>query len=134
MFGAPATCESQDRSGSCLQNSPTWTGNVGVNLDQPISDLLRILGNWTTNYQSDINYQDTLSPLTVQEGFTKTDVRVGVADADDVWELALLGRNLFDKRTSGIIFNTFPVGVAPNDTVHLPDPRRSFTVQARLKF
>jgi hypothetical protein len=44
-------------------------------------------------------------------------------------------RNLFDKRTSGIIFQTFQPGTNPVvDRVHMPDPRRSVTLQARLRF
>jgi iron complex outermembrane receptor protein len=124
----------EDRTGDRLQNSPKWTGNVAVELDQPLSQGLRLLGNWTTSYQSDINYQDILHPLEVQEAFSKTDVRLGVADIDRDWELAVLVRNLFDKRTSGIIFQTFPIGIAPDDRVHLPDPKRSVTVQARVRF
>jgi iron complex outermembrane recepter protein len=124
----------QNRTGDRLQNSPEWTGNIAFDLDRPISDTLRIAANWTTSYQSKINYQDSLSPLEEQAAFSKTDVRVGLGGADRSWELALLVRNLFDVRTSGIIFNTFPIGVGPNDRVHLPDPRRSFTIQGRVRF
>jgi len=133
-FDAPAGCTVQDRSGDRIQNSPEWTGNINLDLDQPLNDGLRLLASWTTSYQSDINYQDTLSPLEVQDAFTKTDVRAAIADADRNWEVGLLVRNLFDKRTSGLIFQVFPVGVAPNDRGHLPDPRRTVTLQARVRF
>lgn len=133
-FGAPIGCTFQDRTGSRVQNSPKWTGNIGIDVDQPVSDSVRLLANWTTSYQSDINYQDILHPLEVQKAFSKTDLRGGIAGADRDWEVALLVRNLFDKRTSGIIFQTFPVGITPNDRVHLPDARRSFTLQARFRF
>ncbi len=124
----------QNRTGDRVQNAPEWTGNISIDVDQPISERLRLLANWTTSYQSTINYQDALSPLEEQPSFSKTDLRVGLADADRRWEVALLVRNLFDIRTSGLIFQTFPIGVAPNDRVHLPDPRRNFTIQARMKF
>jgi len=133
-FGAPVTCLSQDRKGDRLQNSPEWTGNLNLDFNQPLSDSLNLLASWTTSYQSDINYQDILHPLEEQKAFTKTDVRVGLARSDRTWEVALLVRNLFDEKTSGIIFQTFPVGVLPTDRVHIPDPRRSFTLQARFGF
>jgi iron complex outermembrane receptor protein len=127
------TCQ-EDRTGDRLQNSPKWSGNVYADLDLPLSDRFRLTGSWTTVFRTDTNYQDILHPLEVQEGFTKTDVRVGVGGAEREWEIALLVRNLFDKRTSTQIFQTFAVGINPDDRVHLPDPRRSFTIQGRVRF
>ncbi len=124
----------EDRTGDRLQNAPEWTGNVYADIDAPLSDRLRLIGSWTTSFRSDINYQDILHPLEVQKGFSKTDIRAGLAGANRNWEVALLVRNLFDVRTSGIIFQTFPVGVGLNDRVHMPDPRRNFTLQARVRF
>ncbi len=124
----------QDRAGDRLQSSPTWTGNVSVNYDQPVSETLRVFGNATVNFMSDINYQEAANPLEVQPAFSKTDVRLGVGDADESWEVALLVKNLFDERTSSLIFEVFPIGVGPNDRAHMPDPRRSFTLQAKVAF
>jgi iron complex outermembrane recepter protein len=133
-FTAPAGCTQQDRTGDRLQNAPEFTGNIVIDVNRPLGGNLRLLGNWITNYQSRINFQDTLDPREEQEGFTKTDVRVALAHDVQRWELGLLVRNLFDRRTSGLIFNVFPVGVGPNDRAHMPDPRRSVTVQARVFF
>lgn len=124
----------EDRAGDRLQNAPEFTGNIGLNYDQPISDKLRLGANWFTNFQSTVNFQDVLNPLEEQPAFSKTDIRASIGDIDRKWEVAFLVRNLFDKRTSGIIFNTFNIGVGPNDRVHMPDPRRSFTIQARARF
>jgi iron complex outermembrane receptor protein len=133
-FPTQVGCTTQDRSGDRIQNSPKWTGNIGLDLDQPLNDRLRFLGSWNTNYQSDINYQDSLSPLEVQKAFSKTDVRGAIAADDKAWEVGLLVRNLFNKKTSGLIFQVFPVGVAPNDRAHLLDARRTFTLQGRVRF
>ncbi|MBB6227910.1 iron complex outermembrane receptor protein [Polymorphobacter multimanifer] len=124
----------QSRQGDRLQSSPTWTGNLAIDYDRPVSDSLRVFGSGFLNFQSDINYQESGSPLEVQTGFARTDVRLGVGSADRKWELALLVRNLFDVRTSSLIFEVFPVGVGPNDRAHVPDPRRSFTLQGRVAF
>jgi iron complex outermembrane receptor protein len=125
----------EDRKGDRLQNSPEWSGNVYADIEAPLGDRLDLLVNWTTVFRSTVNYQDILHPLEEQPGFSKSDVRVALADADRRWELAVLVRNLFDKRTSGIIFQTFQPGTNPVvDRVHMPDPRRSVTLQARLRF
>ncbi len=133
-FDAGPACITQDRSGDRLQNSPEWTGNINLSVEQPLTDELDYLVIWTTTYQSDINFQDTLDPSHVQEGFSKTDLRLGVGANDDAWELGFLVRNLFNERTSLLIFSTFPVGVSPLDRVHLPAPLRSYTLQGRIRF
>ena len=143
-FGAPTGC-AQDRSGDRLENAPEWTGNVAVDYDQPVSDTLRVFGNATLNFQSDVQFRESADPLTVQEGFSKTDIRAGFGSVDRGWEVALLVRNLFEERTSSLIFPTFPIGlpggpfgppnpVAGPPIVHLPDPLRTFTLQARIAF
>jgi iron complex outermembrane receptor protein len=124
-----------DRTGDRLQNSPEWTGNVYADIEAPLNDRLRFIGSWTTTFRADTNFQDILHPLEVQPAFSKSDVRLGLADADRRWEVAMLVRNLFDERTSGIIFQTFQPGTNPVlDRVHMPDPRRSVTLQARFRF
>jgi iron complex outermembrane receptor protein len=126
---------SEDRAGDRLQNAPDWSGNVFADLDVPLNDRLRLIGSWTTTFRSDVNFQDILHPLEVQQGFSKTDIRAGFTDTDRRWEAAVLIRNLFDERTSGIIFQTFQAGTNPVlDRVHMPDPRRSITLQARYRF
>jgi iron complex outermembrane recepter protein len=126
---------SEDRTGDPLQNSPEWTGNVFADVDVPLSDRLRLIGSWTTTFRSDTNFQDILHPLEVQPAFSKTDVRAGLTDADRRWELSVLVRNLFDERTSGIIFQVYQPGTNPVlDRAHMPDPRRSITLQARYRF
>ncbi|AOL22606.1 TonB-dependent receptor protein [Erythrobacter litoralis] len=130
---APGGC-AQDRSGDPLENAPEWTGNVAADFDRPVSDTLRVFANATLNFQSDVQFREFGDPLTVQDAFSKTDIRVGFGDIDRGWQLALLVRNLFEERTSSLIFPTFPIGLGPADRVHLPDPLRSFTIQARVAF
>lgn len=124
----------QDRAGDRLQSSPEFTGNVSIDYNAPVSDSLRVFGNATLTFTSDINYQEALNRLEEQDGFSKTDIRVGVGGVRTGWEVALLVRNVFDERTSGLIFEVFPVGVGPNDRAHAPDPGRTVALQARFKF
>ncbi len=124
----------EDRTGDRLQNSPEWTGNIALDVDRAVGDV-RLLASWFTRFQDAINYQDFLDPLHEQKAFSKTDVRLGLAALDRRWEVALLVRNLFDARTSGLIFSVFPVDTNPAlDRAHMPDPRRSFTLQGRIRF
>lgn len=131
-FNAPGCA--QDRSGDRLENAPEWTGNIAIDFDRPVSDRLRAFANATLNFQSEVNYREFANPLEVQPAFSKTDIRAGIGSVGRGWELALLVRNLFEERTSALIFPTFPVGLGPNDRVHVPDPLRSFTIQARVSF
>jgi iron complex outermembrane recepter protein len=131
-FNAPGCA--QNRAGDRLENAPEWTGNVAVDYDRPVTDTLRLFANATLNFQSEVNYREFNDPREIQPAFSKTDVRLGVGQVDRRWELALLVRNLFEERTSSLIFPTFPVGLGPNDRVHVPDALRSFTIQARVSF
>ena len=131
-FNAPGCVE--DRSGSRLENAPEWSGNIAVDFDRPVTERLRAFANATLNFHSDVNYREFANPLEVQPAFSKTDIRAGLGSVGRGWEVALLVRNLFEERTSALIFPTFPVGLGPNDRVHVPDPLRSFTLQARVAF
>jgi iron complex outermembrane recepter protein len=124
----------QNRAGDRLENAPEWTGNVAVDYDRPVTDKLHLFANATLNFQSEVNYREFNDPREIQPAFSKADVRLGVGQVDRRWELALLVRNLFEERTSSLIFPTFPVGLGPNDRVHVPDALRSFTIQARVSF
>ena len=75
-----------------------------------------------------------LNPLEEQNGFAKLDLRTGIGGVKTRWELALLVRNVFDVRTSGLIFEVSPVGIGPRDRAHLPDPGRTVSLQARMQF
>ena len=67
--------------------------------NSPLTAGTKLLINGAISYSDDYYIQANVSPLYVQPAFTKIDLRVAVADTDDRWEVALVGRNLTDQLT-----------------------------------
>ena len=77
-------------------------------------------------------------PLFVEGGYTKYDARIGLSFGD-AWELALLGRNLTDKKTfsfatAAALANNPALGISPDARLGVVDPPRTVALQARYKF
>lgn len=110
----------QDLSGEPVDRSPKWNVGASFDADIPLSGdlLLRLGGN--ANYVSRYFHQVDQDPADVQPGYVKADARVGIGDSDGRWELALLGRNLTDKKTK--VFSA--------DAPGLPTRGRHFAVQS----
>ena len=118
-----------------LTSAPKVSGNVSASLETAIADNLKFVSNLTATYRGDVVYQPSYNPLEVQKAFWKLDLRLGVASQDERWSAALLVRNLTDKQTSNLIFETFPFFInTANDRVHLPDRPRTYTLQVRYQF
>ena len=92
-------CENgqEDLSGTKLERTPdielTLAGNWESQLTQ--STLFRAL--LTFYYSDQLSIRQDFHPLGIQDSYTKWDLRLAVADIDNRWEVALLGRNLTDE-------------------------------------
>lgn len=118
----------QDLSGSRRAYAPEFSGSVGASARYPVGRLeLRIDPSvyFTTRYFQ----QASIDPLTLQSGYAKFDLRMGVGPADGRWELALIGKNLGDRST-GSFRNNIPT--SPGTLYALPDPRRTVALQVRI--
>lgn len=111
----------QDLSGQQLARAPFWTGNLGFDYEKPVSEGLKlgISGNWT---HSDSYWTDAInSPLSRHPNYTLFDATLRLAEADNGWELALIGRNLTDKHTyirgSGVPFTGNATTIADFEAV-----------------
>ena len=50
-------------------------------------------------HSADYLQSPNLDPVLVQDSFTKINARVALGDADNRWQVAVVGRNLTDKTT-----------------------------------
>jgi len=125
---------SQELAGVQLANAPSWSGNVNLDVDQPVGNRLRLQAGLNASFQDDVFYQDAINPLERQTAFWKINIRAGLADSERRWSVSLVVKNVFDERTSSLIGKTFPVGIAPNDRIHFVDPPRTYTLQGRFNF
>jgi iron complex outermembrane recepter protein len=97
-----ATTGAQNMSGKTRAYSPDWSGSVGVTFQYMLgANQLRIdpsiyfTGGYFMNAAAD--------PLLRQGGHAKYDLRVGYGPEDNAWEVAMVGKNLSDKETLGVM-------------------------------
>lgn len=89
-----------DLSGTRMINSPEWQLSFGADLDQPINDKLKIVGNALVSYTDSIIWQQSglpgFLPDSVGPSYWLVNARLGVRTSDDRYELAVYAKNLFN--------------------------------------
>ena len=112
---------------------------MAADFDYPMGDNLQIALNvnadFSSRYQTSANVLDS---STFQKGYTKIGARLSLGTIDDGWQIALVGRNLTNKRiilTSGALplatTLTGNTGVAKTGIFDRP---RNIALQASVKF
>lgn len=121
----------QDLDGRPSARSPEWTGTAGFTYDIPV-------GDWTIGVTGDAFYSssyftgETLSPGAKQSSFARFDSSLRLKSPDQRWELALIGRNLGDKRY--VIASSDKPGGSTGQQYGSVSRPREITIQARLTF
>lgn len=87
----------QNLAGTEVVRAPEWTGNVGFDYTTPVSDNLKV--GLSTNLSFSSSYfSDALSnPNGRVPRYSLLDASLRVAQAQDRWEIALIGRNLTEN-------------------------------------
>lgn len=123
-----------DLSGERLSNSVKWSGTVSLTMDKPIRDDLRLTGALVVAYKSGTYAASTLVPASYTPAGANVDLRLGLAR--DGWEVAVIGKNLTDRRVST---NTFQPPLATTATATTRgqwsgflEPPRTIGLQLRL--
>lgn len=87
----------QNLSGTELIRSPEWTGNTGFVYETSLTSSTKI------ELSSGISFSDryitnaSSQPNSRSPGYTLLDASLRLAQVDDKWEIALIGRNLTDQ-------------------------------------
>jgi iron complex outermembrane receptor protein len=89
----------QDLSGRRLRKAPKLAATFGGYYETPVSAGLMlglsVDGSYSGGYEYGTNYQ----PLAYQSAYAKLDATLRLFTSDKRWELAVIGRNLTDKRS-----------------------------------
>lgn len=115
----------QDMNGKRRAFSPQWSGNLGANIAIPVGDFVANIDP-SVYFSSKYFQSATADPLLEQEGYAKVDLRVGFGPASKKWELAVIGKNLFDKNTT---YFREAVPTSPGSVNYFGDRPRSVAVQ-----
>ena len=94
---APVTgAKTQNLSGRPVYRAPKWLLSAGAGYDFGLTGELRLGLNADLRYTSGYYTGLNLNPLSYQTGFTT--VNTGVRLSTDKWSLAVIGRNLSNRR------------------------------------
>lgn len=125
-----------DYKGKTNQLVPDWQATLAVDWNHALTDSLE-LRTTADMFASDGYFlSPTLDPNQVQGSYAKFNLRLAVGARDHRWEIALLGKNLTDKRTVSMGVGTplaFPTFGAYSQA-NVVDDGRTFAVQGRLNF
>lgn len=122
----------QDLSGRPLVRAPDWALTSGFTYDVPIGGDLMFGLSGDLKFTDDYYTQENLNPVALQRDFTLFNASARLHDADDAWELALIGRNLGDRRY-GISSADKPLG-GPGQISQQPARTRELVVQGTVRF
>ncbi len=117
-------------AGMPLPRASKWSGTLGFAVEQPVSAGLDFIASGAMTFRSSYFTEESYNPAAVQDAYQKYDLRAGVRASDELWELALVGKNLTNELTASHAFNT-PVTGGISKFIQQP---RTIAVQARLKF
>ena len=87
-----------DYSGKRNALSPKWSGNLNVDYTTPVTSDIKVAFNVNADLSSSYIAAANLDPRTHQDGYVKLGARLALAQVDDRWEVALIGRNLTNQR------------------------------------
>lgn len=93
-----SAAEINDLSGRTSENTPKWTGSVGLTHELPIGEFL-LTNMINLNYASSQSRQADLDPTTLQESYAKVDWIASFGPDLGAWDVALIVNNLFNVRT-----------------------------------
>lgn len=77
--------------------TPEWTSSISADFFQPMGDSLEFRAVLDLNYSDDYIASPSLDPRVKQDAFTKVGLRLALSSIDELWEAALIGRNLTDE-------------------------------------
>jgi iron complex outermembrane recepter protein len=133
-----AALQQCDASGERKEYTPEWKGTLAANFNYPISDYMELRATIDLQYSDEYLWSPQLDPRSMQDSYHKINARIALAQAEEKWELALIGNNLNDERTinyggTGVLANVATAGTG-NAYYVFSDRPRSYALQAVYRF
>ena len=89
----------QDLSGERLRKAPVVAATAGGYYETSVSSGVMISLSGDLSYSGGYEYGSNYQPLAYQSAFAKLDTTFRIFGEDNRWEIALIGRNLTNKRS-----------------------------------
>jgi iron complex outermembrane recepter protein len=118
--------------------APKWTGNFAADFEYPLGDDLQVSLNINGDFSSRYAAGNVLDSFTSQSKFVRLGARLALGTIDDGWEIAIVGRNLTNRRvllTAGQLpLSTTLTGNQGTAYSGIFDRPRNIALQAQVKF
>jgi len=99
----------QDVTGGAFPNAPKWRGTLSIGYETPIfSDGPLLFVNYDFRSQSEVQFDITQDPNTIQQSYSISDLAIGVKSLERGVSAEFFVKNLFDKRYISAV-ETWPV-------------------------
>ncbi|WP_340268817.1 TonB-dependent receptor [Sphingobium mellinum] len=105
----------QNLAGTQVLRAPEWTGNVGFDYESSIGTNLKIGLSANMSFSASYFADPASNPNGRVPSYQLFDATLRIAQADDRWEVALIGRNLTDQFYWGRIVDSPFTGTAPGN-------------------
>ncbi len=127
-----------DATGRGREFTPYLQGNSGVDYTFSFSNGLKLVSTLDLIYSKSYTTTPSLDRRFMQDEYVKVNARVALSGNDDMWELALIGKNLNDQSivtyANGLpVASTVTSGTSSGYYAFYERPR-SVALQATLKF
>ena len=125
-----------DYDGKTNQLVADWQATLAIDWAQQLTDELELRTTADMFATDGYFLAPTLDPNQVQDSYAKFNMRVAVGDPSNRWEIALLGKNLTDKKvvsmgvTTPLSYSTFGAYSQAN----IVGEGRTFALQGRFNF
>jgi iron complex outermembrane receptor protein len=87
----------QNLSGTQLIRAPKWAANAGFLYETPLTASTKVELSSGISYSDSYITNATSQPRSRQPSYTLFDASIRVAQSDDRWEIALIGKNLTNR-------------------------------------
>lgn len=118
--------------------TPKWSGNLNLDYWTPVGGGMKVAFNVNGDFSSSYIAAANLDPRTYQKGYAKLGARLALGQVDNQWEVALIGRNLTNRRilqtASAMPLATTITANAGNAYNGIVDRPRTIAVQVTGRF
>jgi iron complex outermembrane recepter protein len=127
----PGDVCTQDLKGEPTIFAPEYTLALNLTYTTPITDSMMFSARVDMRYMDEYFTDSDLDPVLKQDAFTRWDARIGISDMDQVWDVALVGKNLSDEMV--IMYGT-DVPNQPGTYYAQLDKPRTYGLQGTWRF
>ncbi|ATE63193.1 TonB-dependent receptor [Rhizorhabdus dicambivorans] len=125
------TVKIQNLSGKPVYRSPEWILTGGATFTQPVGDTKKLVFDIDARSSSSYFAGLNLNPTSFQKGYVTFNASARLADIDDRWSVAVIGRNLTNRHYAPLAIDT-PGGNGEAETI--ANEPRAVMIQLERRF